>query len=108
MRRAEQIHTEHQAGVGPHRMEVPSCRLRAAVASDLSWHWPNTAHVCAGRSWVPQGVKSPAPSCSTCQPGKLEPAPCSVQMGFWKASRAPAGFFLLCSEADPCCCCLQL
>lgn len=32
----------------------------------------------------------------------------TVQMGFWKASRAPAGLCLLWSEADPCCCCLQL
>lgn len=115
MKRAEQIHTEHQGSVGPQMMEVPSCSLRAAVASDLSWHWPNTGCVYARRTWVPPGgpgchqvSKSPAPSHSTCQPGKLKPAPCSLQMGFWKASRAPAGFSLLWSEADPCCCCLQL
>lgn len=32
----------------------------------------------------------------------------TLQMGFWKASRAPAGLFLLWSEADSCCCSLQL
>jgi len=67
-------------------MEVPSCKLRAVVVSDLSWPWADAGQAYAGRTWVPPGESVqifPAPPASP-RSRSLLTADCS-----WDSGRPP-------------------